>query len=459
MNQPNDQAHTGSPPARWVGTGSVREVLDLAYPVILTQISVTLMGLVDSAMVGRLGASELGAVGFGGIWMWTALSLFVGLSTSVQTFVAQEHGAGRARATGRWVWQGLYAAVPVTGLAMLVIFWAGPILIAWIEPSEALRPLAADYIQARSLGGVGLVSAMVLTSFFRGLGDTRTPLYCTLVANLFNAVLDYGLIFGELGLPEWGVYGAGIATSLSEWILLLTIACFFVQRRIRARFDTQPIAIDGAAIRRLLRIGLPIGGQWCLEMTSFAAFSAIVVRMGDSAMATSQAIIVLLSVSFMQAVGLSIAVATLVGRYVGSGDLRAAEKSFYSGIRLALILGGLIAIAFLAFPEALVRIFTNDSEILQLGGPLLMLGAAFQIFDALGIVSDGALRGAGDTLWPFVVRFVLAWGVQVPIAYTLGVTLEGGLLGAWLGAFVYIVLLASILVGRFRSGRWRAIQI
>jgi len=459
MTQPNEQVRTSSPPARWVGTGSVREVLDLAYPVILTQVSVTLMGLVDSAMVGRLGASELGAVGFGGIWMWTVLSLFVGLSTSVQTFVAQEHGAGRARATGQWVWQGLYAVVPLTGLAMLAIFWAGPMLIDWIEPSEALEPLAADYIQARSLGGVGLVSAMVLTSFFRGLGDTRTPLYCTVVANLFNAVLDYGLIFGELGLPEWGVYGAGFATSLSEWILLLTIACFFLQRRIRANFETQLIAIDEAAIRRLLRIGLPIGGQWCLEMTSFAAFSAIVVRMGDSAMATSQAIIILLSVSFMQAVGLSIAVATLVGRYIGSGDLRAAEKSFYSGIRLALMLGGVIAIAFLAFPEALVRIFTSDSEILQLGGPLVMLGAAFQIFDALGIVSDGALRGAGDTLWPFAVRFALAWGVQVPIAYTLGVTLDGGLLGAWLGAFVYIVLLASILVARFRSGRWRAIQI
>ena len=459
MTQPTDPVPLGSPPARWVGTGSVREVLDLAYPVILTQISVTLMQLVDSAMVGRLGTSELGAVGFGGIWMWTTLSLFVGLSTAVQTFVAQDHGAGNAHTTGKWVWQGIYTTLPITAIAMLVIFWAAPMLIDWVEPSETLRPLAADYIQARSLGGVGLVTAMVLTSFFRGLGDTRTPLYCTIVANLFNAVLDYGLIFGELGFPAWGVFGAGFATSLSEWILLLAIACFFAQRRIRASFDTRPVSPDRTAIRRLLRIGLPIGGQWCLEMTSFAAFSAIVVQMGDSAMAASQAIIVLLSLSFMQAVGMSIAVATLVGRYVGSGDLRAAEKSFYSGIRLALGLGGIMAIAFLAFPEALIRIFTRDTEILRLGGPLLMLGAAFQIFDALGIVSDGALRGAGDTLWPFAVRFALAWGVQVPIAYTLAVTLDGGLLGAWLGAFVYIVLLASILIWRFRSGRWRAIQI
>ena len=91
--------------------------------------------------------------------------------------------------------------------------------------------------------------------------------------------------------------------------------------------------------------------------------------------------------------------------------------------------------------------------------PLLLVAAAFQIFDALGIVSDGALRGAGDTLWPFVVRFFLAWGIQVPLAYTLGITLGGGLTGAWIGSMVYIAILSSILVGRFRSGRWKLIQI
>ena len=222
----------------------------------------------------------------------------------------------------------------------LIIFFGVPVLIQWVGPSEAIRPLATDYVQARSLGAVGIVMAMVLTSFFRGLGDTRTPLYCTIVANLFNAVLDYGLIFGELGLPEWGVGGAGIATSASEWILFVVLAGFFARRSIREAFDTRLRAPDSSRIVRLLRTGLPIGGQWCLEMGSFAVFTAIIVRMGDHAMATSQAIIVLMSISFMQAIGISIAVATLVGRYIGSGDLDAAERSFWSGIRLALLLGG-----------------------------------------------------------------------------------------------------------------------
>ncbi|MFP6578445.1 MAG: MATE family efflux transporter [Myxococcota bacterium] len=439
--------------------GAPREVLQLAYPVILTQISVTLMQLVDSAMVGRIGSSELGAVGFGGIWIWTCLSLFVGLATSVQTFVAQEDGAGRVDACGAWAWHGFYTVVPVSALAGLAIYFGAPLLIAAIDPSEALGALATDYMQARSFGSAGLIAAMVLISFFRGFGDTRTPLYCTVAAVLVNGLLDYALIFGNFGLPQWGVYGAGFATSVAEYFQLACLLFFFTRRTVRRRYDTRPRRPQASASRRLLRTGLPIGGQWCLEMTSFAAFSSIVARMGDASMAASQALIVLLSLSFMQAIAISIAVATLVGRYVGANDFKAAERSFRTGLGLALVLGGLFAALFLAIPGPLIGIFTKDVDVLALTAPLLLMAAAFQIVDAFGIVADGALRGAGDTLWPFVVRFLLAWGVQVPLAWFLGITLGGGLTWMWIGSTIYVALLASILVARFRSGAWKRIRI
>jgi putative MATE family efflux protein len=300
---------------------------------------------------------------------------------------------------------------------------------------------------------------MVLTAFFRGFGDTRTPLYVTLAANVVNAVLDYGLIFGRLGLPEWGVAGAGFATAVGEWFAAGALWLCYRRRALDARFDTRAVAPSRREIRRFLRTGAPVGGQWFLGMTSFALFTTLVARMGDLEMAASQAFVVLLSLSFMQAVGISAGAATLVGRYVGGRDHEAAVRSFRSALVLGAVLGGAIALLYLVAPVPLMRIFTDDPEVVRLGVPLLAIGALFQLFDAFGIISEGALRGAGDTRWPFLVHSALGWGFFVPLAYLLGFVLGGGLTGAWAGGMIYVIVLSSVLVWRFHSGAWRHIQI
>jgi len=445
--------------SRAPAAGGLREVVRLAYPVVLTQISVTAMQVVDSAMVGSLGASQLAAVGFGGIWTWTVMCFFIGTTSAIQTFVSQSRGAGEDGGCGPWTWQGMYATVPLAGLAGLALFLAVDPLMGWLRPSDTMRPLVVDYVSMRSLGAVGLTVAASLSSFFRGLGDTRTPLYATLAANAVNFVLDYGLIFGELGLPRLEVRGAGLATSLAEWTYMAALLAPFARRAVAGRYRTAPVRPERSAIRRILRTGLPIGGQWWLEMTSFAAFSTLVVRLGDAPMAASQAFVVLLSLSFMQAIGISMAVSTLVGQYIGAGAPASAERSFRTGLGLALVLAGAIAAAFALLPDLLLSLFTDDPEVLRLGRPLLLVGAAFQLFDALAIIADGALRGAGDTRWPFLARFALSWGLFLPLAYGLGFWLGGGLTWAWTGGAVYVAVLSVVLLGRFRSGAWREIRI
>jgi MATE family multidrug resistance protein len=439
--------------------GGMREVFVLATPVVLTQLSATAMGVVDSAMVGRLGPTPLAAVGFASIWMWTIFSLLYGAASGIQTFVSQADGAGEARRCGQWAWHGFYAVAPAALLFVAVLApLAGP-LLALLGPSPELQSSAVAYITARLPGELAFAVIMVLTSFFRGLGDTRTPLYVMLVANAVNVVLDYGLIFGELGLPAWGVRGAGAATAVGSWVGAATLCAAFRRRAVAERFDTRPIPPDRAAIARFLRTGAPIGGQWCIGMTSFACFTTVVARMGDASMAASQAFVMLLSLSFMQAVGISIAASTLVGRYVGAEDARSAKRSFRSSIQIGLLLSGGIAILFVAIPGPLLRIFTDDPAVVTLGRPLLAIGALFQIFDFLAIVTEGALRGAGDTRWPLAVETALGWGFFVPLAYVLGVVLEGGLTGAWMGGLVYVCALALVLVRRFRSGAWKRIAI
>jgi MATE family multidrug resistance protein len=385
--------------------------------------------------------------------------VFIGTATGVQTFVAQHHGAGDEARCGAWVWHALSVLVPAAAVVAAGVGFFAPFLLAALGPSPELQAKALEFLPGRLLGLVGTVVAFGWVSFFRGIGDTRTPMLGAVLANLVNVTLGYGLIFGELGFPRLGVAGSGAAMAVGEWTMALFLGIAASRRGVRMRYGTGPIRARAAALRRVLRTGLPIGGQWVLDMSAFAVFTTLVARMGDASMAASQAFISLLSLSFMQASGLSVAAATLVGRYVGAGDPAAAERSFRTALGLAGALGASVALLFVAIPETLLGLFSEDAGVLALGGPLLALGAGFQLLDALGIAASGALRGAGDTRWPFLAQAGLAWFVFLPAAWLFGVTLGGGLTGAWAGGLVYVAGLALAFVWRFRAGSWRRIHI
>lgn len=443
------------PPLR----GGVREVGVLAFPIVLAQMSQTVMHVVDSVFVGRLGAAELGALGFASIWLWTVFSMFSGTANGVQTFVSQAWGAGEDRSCGRWAWQALYALVPATLLATAAFALLADPLWHLLGAAPEVREPAMAYVWTRPAGYAGLAVWMVLAAFFRGIGETRTPLVATVIANLTNALLAYGFVLGGFGLPAWGIAGAGVATSIAEWVGAVVLAVAFLRRSTRSRFVTGPAPPEAPAIRRFLRTGAPIGGQWLLDMSAFALFTTLVARMGTASMAASQAMIALLSLSFMQAIGIGLAATTLVGRFKGAGDLASAEHSYQSALKLGVALALGIAALFVLAPGPLMRLFTDDPEVIDYGRTLLALGAAFQLFDALQIVAGGALRGAGDTRWPFLVQTTLAWLVRLPLAWLFAVTLSGGVVGAWCAEFVFVLCLAAALALRFRSGAWREVTI
>jgi MATE family, multidrug efflux pump len=455
IRAPNDRAASRRPSE----PGGVREVFILAYPVVLTQLSTTTMGAVDSIMVGRLGATELAAVGFAGIWIWTLFSLLFGTASGVQTFVSQAHGAGRPGECGYWMWQASYAVVPTA--VLLGFVYAAAIEPAWrlAVPSDALRTTALHYFWARLPGETLFAVSMLAISFFRGLGDTRTPLYITLAANVLNIVLDYGLIFGRLGMPQLGVTGAGVATSLAQVMAASALVWRLGRAAPRRHFKTAWHAPDLSAIRRFLRTGAPIGGQWFFDMLAFALFTTLVARMGDDEMAASQALIVLLSFTYMQAIGISAGASTLVGRYIGARSIAAARRAYRSAMILTGAVSSIVATLFVTLPTTLLRLFVDDTKVLAIGLPLIWLGAVFQFFDGAVIVSEGALRGAGDTRWPFVMQSLLNWVFFLPLAYLLAVTFRLGLMGAWIAELSYMVLLALLLIWRFETGAWEGTHI
>jgi multidrug resistance protein, MATE family len=439
--------------------GNLSEVALLAYPVVLQTIAETAMHTIDSAMIGTLGSTELGAIGFAGIWIWTLFVPFAGLATGVQVFVSRHHGAGEHALCGPWVWQALWLVVPATIVWVSSVSLFMPALFTWIGPPEDLRASALAYGLARLPAGPTVAANFAMISFFRGLGDTRTPLVASLAGIAVNAISAWLLIFGEFGLPRLGTVGAAIAQGLGS----LTIAGFMLfallRRSTRARYHTRPVWPERSALVRFLRTSAPIGGQWVLDMATFAIFTSIVARMGAASAAASQAMLQLLALSFMQAVAISSAAGTLIGRYLGAGDLDAASRAYRSAHWLALWLSAAVALLFLSVPEQLLGVFSDDPDVLALARPLLALGALFQLVDAIGIVASGSLRGAGDTRWPFAMQATLAWALRLPAVYLGAVVLERGVYGAWLGELAYITVLGIAFLLRFRAGNWRRMRI
>ncbi len=439
--------------------GGVREVTSLALPIVGSQLAHTLTSAVDTAFVGRLGADELAGVGLAGVWLWTGFALFVGTATGVQTFVAQADGAGERSRCGVWTWQALFALVPAAAVAALLYrAGLGSLLVA-IELGPGLADVAREYLLARLPGEVLAIPAIVIASFYRGIGDAKTPLYLGVATNLLNVLLDWALIFGHLGLPALGARGAGLATTLAHafWVAS-SLALFVGMPRLRA-YGVAWAPPERAMLRRYLRTAMPIGAQWVIGALSFSGWTAIVASLGSAPMAASQITMMLMNLSFMPAYGLSMAVGTLAGRYQGAGDPAAVRRSLRNALGLGSVFCVLVAAALLGLPDVLFRLFTGEAEVLALAPRMLAMGSLFLAFDAASIVVSGALRGTGDTRFPFLLESLLSWTIFLPGGWLLGVHLEGGVTGAWLAGLVHVVLLCLGVSLRFRSGAWREVKI
>jgi len=439
--------------------GGYAEVWHIAYPAVLTMVSHTIMTFIDAIMVGRLGPTELAAVGLSGTLTWGLFSFFNGVVNGVNTFVAQDFGAKRFDNIGRVTWQGVYFAL-ISGVILIFISRFNVDLMKLLGPAEDVQRIGASYLGIRLWGGVFIILYMCFSAFLRGIGDTRTPLKIVIFINVLNVAGDYVLIFGKFGFPELGTDGAAYATVGASAIGALAFFLVFLSKKSDMRFAARRgwrVRFDLMA--RLSRVGLPIGLQWLLDMASFIVFTALIGRIGTIELAASTAGLRLMHLSFMPVFGVSIAATTLVGQYIGSKETPCASRSGYTAIKISMLYAGLIALLFLAIPRQLVMLINQDPTVVDLGGKILRVAAIFLLFDSMGIASNGCLRGAGDTRWAMFVGVGFAWFVFVPLAYLGAIALEGGAVGAWAGATVYIVALGLTYFLRFRTGKWKSIKI
>jgi len=459
MEEKSPQLDTNHPGGTGRAPGGSAELWALALPVIVATLSQTLMGLVDTFFMGRIGTAEQGAVGIAAVIFITISSLFIGTVHGVATFVAQHHGAEKYARCGRDGWMGLYFCIPAALVLGSISFLSQPIFTV-IGLDHSTLPHATDYLFIRLAGVIFPMINFALVNFLRGIGDTRTPMWFTLGANVLNAFLNYALVLGNWGAPRLGATGAALATVIATAVFSLVYIGFFLSGERHRKYGTRSMSLPSKKdVVAFLKIGGPIGGIWTLEMASWSVFMAFVSHLGNAELAATNITFQVLHFSFMGAVSLATAATTLVGQYLGAEDPETAKKTARTTIRWGITYCVTVGSVFLLARHQIVAFFNADRAVVEIGGRLFVYAAVFQFFDGLGISSNGVIRGAGDTRWPMVLMVILAWGVFVPLTYTLTFALDWGIDGAWIAVVVFIAALGIGLYFRQRSGKWLGMRV
>jgi MATE family multidrug resistance protein len=428
----------------------LRSQLSLALPVVAVQVGLYAMGAVDAAFMGRVSEREFGAVALGHALSFSLLGFAMGTLTALDPIVAQAHGAREDEAVKRALQRGLVLALGLSALVAGFLAFSEPILRALDQPEEVI-PLAARYMRISIAGAPAFLLFVAQRQTLQATHRLRPLVLVILGANLVNALLDWLLIAGALGLPASGSAGCSWATVVARWSMALGLL-WVAGLEHRARlWPPAPGLWSSAAFARMLHVGFPIGLSFGLEIAAFATVMVFMGQLGPTELAAHQVVMSLASASFMLPLGLSMASAVRVGNAIGAGDAAGAKRA----IEVALALGaGTMAVSgalFVGMPGLLARIFTDLEDVLVIAVTLLPIAGLFQVFDGLQGVALGCLRGMADTRVPFAIHLAGFWGVAVPLSAYLGLTRGLGARGLWWGLAAGLCLVAVVQVWRVRA--------
>jgi MATE family multidrug resistance protein len=432
----------------------LRTTIQLAWPVVLTQVSVMTMGMVDMIMVGRLGHVELGAVGLGNSIFVTIAISAAGVLIAMDALVGQRFGEGNKEQCANLMWQGYWISLCIGG-PLTLLFLDAAWMAELLGQTPAVSESTGQYLDGRAWSTAFVMLFSSQRAFLSGIGNTRAVFYIALVTNLVNVLADWVLIYGKFGAPALGVEGAGYATSISQ-LTMFVLAVFVIHRKkYRAHYPLAFRWPDKATNVRILRIGVPFSGHLFVEIGGFAAGTVIAGWISELALAAHQVTMTLASFTFMIPLGIGSAASIRVAQQVGAGDNEGAHLAGGLALKLGVGSGVLAAIAFIVVPESLAWVFSDDLQVIRVAAMLLVIAGMFQIFDSLQVVAAGCLRGTGDTQAPFFANLVAHWFIGLPLGYLLSIEMEWGVAGIWVGFTAALALVGITMSWRFLRGGWR----
>jgi len=441
----------------------VRRLLVLAGPIVMVMLSRMAMGFIDFVMVSRLGTEAIAAISPATLLVFTVMCIGIGTVTSIQTFAAQALGRRQTHLAAAYAWQGFYVAAVFAALSLPVSLAAGWFWrLSILGQPPAVQALEIAYCKTAYWSMGFAVLCATLDSFFNGVQKPSVGLISILVALSFNVLGNYCLIYGNLGFPAMGVQGAAIATVLAWAVRAGMLTLIFLSRRFHERYQTRSQrGLDLTRLKEILRLGGPVALQWLSDIGAWFVFLTVLVsRFGTTAMAASNIGLQYMHLSFMPAVGLGIAMCSLIGHAIGEGKPDLAAKRAGIGMIVTGTYMGLIGLVFLLARTPMLAWMADDAEVIRLGRGVMVWIAVFQVFDAAGITYQNALRGAGETRWPAVLTAAHCWIILVIGGYAVASWApQLGIHGPWMMCTLYIILLGLILRRLFNRGAWRRIEL
>jgi MATE family multidrug resistance protein len=438
--------------ARDVFRRELRPTLRLALPLVLAEVGWMSMGIVDTLMVGRLpnSAVALGAVSLGSTLYYMVAIFANGLLLGLDTLVSHAFGRTDLDDARQSLATGIALALLLSPIVMVfVLLWPPLMKAVGVQPEivSAMGP----FLRALNWATMPLLLSFALRRYLQAVHIVRPVTFAYVTANVVNALFNWIFIFGKVGSPAFGVPGSGWSTCVARIYMAAVLG--YAAWRFSRKHPTSARAdmFNVARARRVLALGFPAAMQILLEIGVFSVVSALIGKIGAVPLAAHQIALNCASFTYMVPLGISSAAAVRVGNALGRGDRIGAREAGWMSIALGAGFMAFAGVVLVAAPRSIARAFTPDPAVIAAAATLLVIAAAFQLFDGLQTVATGALRGAGDTRTPMLANLFAYWFIGLPIGYWFGVRLKWGAAGLWTGLCIGLILLGTILLLIWRS--------
>ena len=433
----------------------------LAAPVMLGMLGHTFVSFIDNIMVGQLGTAELAAVSLGNSFMFIAMSIGIGFSTAITPLIAEADSSDNLQQARSTYKSGLFLCTTLGVILFFGIYFSKPLMYLMNQPKQVVA-LAIPYLDLVAFSLIPLIIFQAIKQFSDGMSMTRYPMYATLIANIINILLNYILIFGKFGFPAMGIVGAAYGTLASRIIMVVYLWLLLrgKKRSVQIVKNLKIFMLDFLMIKKIINLGFPSSLQMFFEVGIFTSAIWLSGLLGKNPQAANQIALNLSSMTFMIAMGLSVAAMIRVGNQKGLQSYKELRRITFSIFLLGVLFACFFAFLFFIFHKSLPNIYVDlndvtnyvdNMEVISIASKLLLAAAFFQISDSLQVIVLGALRGLQDVKIPTIITFVSYWIIGFPISYFLGKEDVYGSCGIWLGLLAGLTTASILLFIRFNS--------
>ncbi|OGV06353.1 MAG: MATE family efflux transporter [Stygiobacter sp. RIFOXYC12_FULL_38_8] len=429
----------------------IKETVKLAIPISFGQLGHVMMGVVDSMMVGRIGTAQLAASALVNGLFFLVLVIGIGVSMAATPLISMAKGAQKFDDCGKTLSHSLVVNFSFSIILTVLTFGMTYVIPHLNQPKEVVAE-AIPFMQVLSFSVIPFMLFQSYRQFLEGLSIPNPPMVIVLLANLLNAFLNWIFIYGNFGAPSLGLFGSGISTTVTRWIMAFALILFVINYKKVKQYNPRISisSLDISLIRKLISIGLPSGFQYFLEVGAFGFAAIMIGWIGSHQLAAHQIAINLASITYMIILGISAAGTIRVGGFLGENNWIKVRYAGFTSLGISVAIMFCFGISFIIFKTTLTKFYVNDSEVISIASQLLIVAALFQIFDGMQATGVGILRGLSDVKVPLVISLFAYWIIGIPVGALLGFYFKLGAVGVWIGLLIGLALIGITLLFRFR---------